>query len=178
MEERGRERREREWRGAHLSLPSICPFIPGGGFFFLLHPSSFAERSRGGGGGGKRRDAAVDTQSRSRRSSLGFNTRRRCGLPARTHKTGQLQKRSAAAASSCSRSNTPPMTAAICRAADLLKRESGGDLIVISERISVINGSRSMASPAALYISGNKRHSRPNEEPLPHHTPSAQQSPR
>lgn len=33
MEERGRERREKRRRGAHLSLPSICPFIPGGGFF-------------------------------------------------------------------------------------------------------------------------------------------------
>lgn len=61
------------------------------------------------------------------------------------------------------------MTAAICRTANLLEGESG-DLIVISERIIVINGSRSMAPPAALYISGNEPHSRPDETMLQRET--------
>lgn len=82
------------------------------------------------------------------------NTRLRCGPPVRAHKQANYKTHCGDVFRRRRSNAPPPMMAAICRAGDRLKRESGDgrDLIVISERIIVINGSRSMASPGGCAL--------------------------
>lgn len=185
----GKGGREGKGEEGRLPLvPSICPFIPGGGCF-LPRPSSFATTKgrRGGeegessaasthkaGGGRKKRDKLAAFNTGGSGGELTFQTLRKgVSLSAHTHKQLNVDfvlRR---------RSNATPTTGAIshrdgfffvffssqAKRHERSQQRRSHNLIVILERISLINGSRSMASLAAFYISSNRHQSQQSSCP-------------